>query len=107
MNMEDRELDRQVKQAFDGLTPDIFDSVLTDCRMQSGKVVSMKPRRKGRLLRSAAGIAAALLLMGIVGFSPSVTRAGIAVLILNTGTLLLQPGDPLTALAIAVLLTIS
>ena len=61
--MEDRELDRQVKQAFDGLTPDIFDSVLTDCRMQSGKVVSMKPRRKGRLLRSAAGIAAALLLM--------------------------------------------
>ena len=63
MNMEDRELDRQVKQAFDGLTPDIFDSVLTDCRRQSGKVVSMKPRRKGRLLRTAAGIAAALLLM--------------------------------------------
>lgn len=63
MNMEDRELDRQVKQAFDGLTPDIFDSVLADCRRQSGKVVSMKPRRKGRLLRTAAGIAAALLLM--------------------------------------------
>ena len=39
--MEDRELDRQVKQAFDGLTPDIFDSVLTDCRWQTGKVVSM------------------------------------------------------------------
>ena len=53
--MEERELGRQVKQAFDGLTPDIFDSVLTDCRMQSGKVVSMKPRRKGRFLRSAAG----------------------------------------------------
>lgn len=63
MNMEDRELDRQVKQAFDGLTPDIFDSVLSDCRRQTGKVVSMKPRRKKNLLRRAAGIAAALLLM--------------------------------------------
>ena len=61
--MEDRELNRQVKQAFEGLTPDIFDSVLTDCRRQSGKVVSMKPRRKRNLLRRAAGIAAALLLM--------------------------------------------
>lgn len=63
MNMEDRELDRQVKQAFEGLTPDIFDSVLSDCRRQTGKVVSMKPRRKRKLLRRAAGIAAALLLM--------------------------------------------
>ena len=63
MNMEDRELDRQVKQAFEGLTPDIFDSVLSDCRRQTGKVVSMKPRRKKNLLRRAAGIAAALLLM--------------------------------------------
>lgn len=63
MNMEDRELDRQVKQAFEGLTPDIFDSVLSDCRRQTGKVVSMKPRRKRNLLRRAAGIAAALLLM--------------------------------------------
>ena len=61
--MEDRELDRQVKQAFEGLTPDIFDSVLSDCRRQTGKVVSMKPRRKKNLLRRAAGIAAALLLM--------------------------------------------
>ena len=63
MNMEDRELDRQVKQAFDSLTPDIFDSVLSDCRRQTGKVVSMKPRQKRKLLRRAAGIAAALLLM--------------------------------------------
>ena len=63
MNMEDRELDRKVKQAFDGLTPEIFDSVLSDCRRQTGKVVSMKPRRKRNLLRRAAGIAAALLLM--------------------------------------------
>ena len=61
--MEDRELDRKVKQAFDGLTPEIFDSVLSDCRRQTGKVVSMKPRRKRNLLRRAAGIAAALLLM--------------------------------------------
>ena len=35
--MEDRELDRKVKQAFDGLTPEIFDSVLSDCRRQTGK----------------------------------------------------------------------
>ena len=61
--MEDRELDRKVQQAFDGLTPEIFDSVLSDCRRQTGKVVSMKPRRKRNLLRRAAGIAAALLLM--------------------------------------------
>lgn len=69
-----------------------------------GLIPLKRDTRRGRVARAAAAMAAALLLMGIVGFSPSVTRAGIAVLILNTGTLLLQPGDPLTALAIAVLL---
>ena len=62
--MEDRELDLRVKGAFEGLTPDVFDSVLADCRRQKGRVMAInRPRRARKLLRRAAGLAAALLLL--------------------------------------------
>lgn len=67
-----------------------------------GLIPLKKEFHRSRVVNAAAGMGMALLLMGIVGFSASVTRAGIAVLILKLGVLLFQPGDPLTALAIAV-----
>ena len=62
--MEDKRLDRQVEQAFGRLTPDVIDSVLSDCRRQKGSIMAMsKPKRKGGLLRRVATVAAALLLV--------------------------------------------
>ena len=59
--MEDKRLDRQVEQAFGRLTPDVIDSVLSDCRRQKGSIMAMsKPKRKGGLLRRVATVAAAL-----------------------------------------------
>lgn len=69
-----------------------------------GLVLPRARSRRMRVLRAWLSMGAAVLLMGIVGFTPSVTRAGIAALILNLGVLLLQPGDSLTALAAAVFL---
>lgn len=62
--MEDKRLDRQVEQAFAHITPDIFDSVLSDCRRQKGSIMAInKPTRRKKLLRRMAGMAAALLLL--------------------------------------------
>lgn len=69
-----------------------------------GLVLPRARSRRMRVLRAWLSIFAAAVLMGIVGFTPSVTRAGIAALVLNLGILLLQPGDSLTALAAAVFL---
>lgn len=45
-----------------------------------------------------------VFMMGMTGFTPSVTRAGIAVLIFYLGAILLQPADSLTSLGIAAVL---
>ncbi|MBQ2698081.1 MAG: ComEC/Rec2 family competence protein, partial [Clostridia bacterium] len=66
------------------------------------------------LLLTALGLSrrhTALILMAVVmgimalmGFSPAVTRAGLAMLILSFGTLIFREADPLTSLAAAALL---
>lgn len=67
-----------------------------------GILTSHVSTRKFRVLGAWLSIFMAFFMMSIVGFTPSVTRAGLAALILNIGVLLLQPGDGLTALGIAV-----
>lgn len=58
-------------------------------------------RRRSRLLHAAGSLAAALLLMGVTGGTPSVMRAGLAVIIGSVGAMLDQPPDPVTSLAVS------
>jgi len=64
--------------------------------------LSRQTDRRSRVIRAIGSILLAFLLMGIVGFSPSILRAGIAVLILHMSTLFYEPADSLTSLALAV-----
>lgn len=62
--MNDNQLDRRVERAFGKITPDVFDSVLSDCRRQKGRIIMAESRRsRGGFARSLAGIAAALVLV--------------------------------------------
>ena len=56
--------------------------------------------------RAAAALSclAVLLFMCVVGFTPSVVRAGCVMLLIYIGKLLKQPGDTLTSLGLAALL---
>lgn len=57
--------------------------------------------------RKQKALAAMLLVLGmmaLVGFTPSVTRAGVGALIFYTGAFLLQPADSFTSLGIAAVL---
>lgn len=57
---------------------------------------------------SLASIGMVLFVMALNGFSPSISRAGVAALIFYVGTFLYQPADGLTSLGVAaVLLTLS
>lgn len=57
-----------------------------------------------RKLKALGAICTVLFMMGLTGFTPSVTRAGIAALIFYFGTLLLQPADSFTSLGVAAVL---
>lgn len=58
--------------------------------------------RRRRVLGALLSILLALFMMFLVGFTPSVTRAGAAAILLNLGVLLMRPGDSFTALGVAV-----
>ena len=60
----------------------------------------------GRFRKQKALVAMLLVLgmMALVGFTPSVTRAGVGALIFYTGAFLLQPADSFTSLGIAAVL---
>lgn len=55
-----------------------------------------------RVAAAVLSILMAFFMMYIVGFTPSVVRAGVAAVILNLGVLLMRPGDSFTALGVAV-----
>lgn len=57
--------------------------------------------RRSRQAQALASIGMAVLLAGVTGFTPSVLRAGAAVVISGIGVLLLRPADPLTSLGVA------
>ncbi len=69
--MKDVELNRKIKDAFTAATPDVLDSVLSDCREKKGTVTVMKKENKSiPYLKYFAAAAACFLLMlgGILGF---------------------------------------
>ena len=62
--MTDRELEKRIKSSFDHISPDILDSVLSDCNAQKGQVIIMNERKKkNSFVRYIAGLAAALMLI--------------------------------------------
>lgn len=58
-------------------------------------------KKKSRIRYSVLSILLALFVMCLTGASPSVVRAGLAVLLHSTGLLLGLPADPVTSLALA------
>lgn len=66
-----------------------------------GLLPLQKRKWRSRMLHALGGIAAACFLMGVTGGSPSILRAGIAVLIMDIGILLGYPADSLTSLAVS------
>lgn len=70
--MDNRELEKKIKDSYEGIAPDIMDSVLSDCDTQKGNVIIMQNKKKKRsLVNYIAGLAAALLLVvgGLTGFN--------------------------------------
>ncbi len=61
--MKKTEVEQSVRRAFSNATPNDFDSVLADCQEQKGNVIMLKKGKKNHLLRTVAGIAAALVLV--------------------------------------------
>lgn len=69
--MNEKEFGAELKNAFDSVTPDIRDSVLSDCK-KKGKVIKMESsntKKKRPALRIAAAVAAALLLLAAAPFA--------------------------------------
>ncbi len=86
--MNDNQLDRQVERAFERATPDVLNSVLSDCREQKGNVIVINNRSRKAFWRTAAGIAAALVLLigsttGIACYSLSHTPGYVVSLDVN------------------------
>lgn len=64
--MKPRNIDHAVRQAFTNATPNVLDSVLSDCGQQKGTVIVMTERKKISWGKKLAAIAAALaLILGI------------------------------------------
>lgn len=57
-----------------------------------------------RRLKAVAAMLLVLGMMALVGFTPSVTRAGVGALIFYTGAFFLQPADSFTSLGVAAVL---
>ncbi len=86
--MNDSQLDRRVKRAFERLTPDVLDSVLSDCGAQRGNVTVISSRSRKRFWRTAVSLAAALALVisaaaGTVAFRVSHTPTAVVSLDVN------------------------
>lgn len=57
---------KKIREAFENATPDVLDSVLSDCRLEKGTGIPGKDKKKGRrLLEFAATAAAVVLLFGM------------------------------------------
>ena len=69
----------------------------------ASRTITGKRDRKGRFqrLRALLSMIFTVFLMGLVGMTPSVIRAGIAMLITDLGCFLFAAADPLTSLGIA------
>lgn len=62
--MDNREIERRIKDSFVNIAPDILESVLTDCDTQKGQVIVMQEKKKKKpFVKYLAGLAAALLLV--------------------------------------------
>ena len=68
------------------------------CGLFVGQIDLKSHRRR---LRAAGCVLLTLLIMGITGFTPSICRAGLTMLLLCLGSLLLAPADGLTSLGLA------
>ncbi len=69
--MKDVELNSKIKNAFTAATPDVLDSVLSDCREMKGTVIVMKKEKRSLpYIKYFAAAAACLLLVlgGILSF---------------------------------------
>lgn len=87
--MNDKQLDRRIEHAFEQITPDVLDSILSDCREQKGNMmVISNVKRKIPLSRRLAAAAAALVLLvgtaaGIHGYSIAHTPVSVVSLDVN------------------------
>lgn len=62
--MKNSEIEKKVDHAFRSITPDVLDSVLSDCHEQKGKVLIMTERKSNnKIIRRISGIAAALVII--------------------------------------------
>ena len=62
--MTEREINEKIRQAFDHATPDAWDTVLSDCKEQKGRVFVMETAKKKKTwTRQLVGIAACLCLI--------------------------------------------
>ena len=68
------------------------------CGLFAGRIDA---KARLRRLRAAGCVLLTLLIMGITGFTPSICRAGLTMLLLCLGSLLLAPADGLTSLGLA------
>ena len=63
--MKNREIETRIRQAFQKATPDVLDSVLSDCEMQKGTVIPMTKKKNFRWTTVAALAAALALVIGL------------------------------------------
>lgn len=71
MNMDDK-----IRQAFENATPDVLDSVLSDCSKQKGVAAMNENKKVTRITKIASTAAILLLLVGISAAAVSVIGSG-------------------------------
>ena len=65
--MNHHKLKKDLRQAYERATPDLWDAVLSDCKQQKGNVIMMTTKQKTSWIKRYAGLAACLcLIIGIV-----------------------------------------
>ena len=78
--LKKKEIENKIKQTFTQITPNVFDSVLSDCKKQKGRVIVMTDKQKlAPWKKSIIGIAAALVILIGGAFSIQAYRAQHAV----------------------------
>lgn len=63
--MKNIDIDAKIKQAFEHATPNVLESVLSDCREQKGTVIVMKEKKNNWTKRLVAVAAALALVIGL------------------------------------------
>ena len=78
--MKETEINERVKQAFSQATPDILDTILSDCKNQKGTVIDMtEAKSKKKFTKRTAGLVACLALVVGGAFGTQVYRANYAI----------------------------